>query len=282
LKPVFTPKNIVDLFKRNIALFDSSNDIKSLIGSMIAVEMISNPEICVENVTRRIEWIAKRIENKVKTKNEQALLAHLTLELYGDEEIKPYLKLVAIENYNDPKSNHIGYVANGGIGFPSLLALVYVAVAKRLGINAYGMALPGWFYIGIKSGNKILYINPGDGMETTTEEIKAKVKVNVGEVLINLEPISNKYWITRILQNALRIYVDNKQAEYTTMILELEYLLWPEEYHLIRDLGLICARSEKLKPHSHSILKEYIELINEKGIKDERSGDIVEMIEILK
>jgi regulator of sirC expression with transglutaminase-like and TPR domain len=57
-----------------------------------------------------------------------------------------------------------------------------------------------------------------------------------------LRPASNRHWLTRVLQNLLNVFGSAGHYADVAAVLEMEMLLWPEQSHLQRDLGLVLAR----------------------------------------
>src|SRR4029434_9790249 len=58
-----------------------------------------------------------------------------------------------------------------------------------------------------------------------------------------LRPASNRHWLTRMLQNLLNVFGSTGHYNDVAAVLEMEMLLWPEQNHLQRDLGLVPARA---------------------------------------
>ena len=57
-----------------------------------------------------------------------------------------------------------------------------------------------------------------------------------------LRPVTHRHWITRLIQNLLQSYTASGRYVDVAAMLELELLLWPDQCHLQRDLGLVLAR----------------------------------------
>ena len=65
-----------------------------------------------------------------------------------------------------------------------------------------------------------------------------------------LRPASNRHWLTRMLQNLLNVFGSAGRYNDVAAVLEMEMLLWPEQSHLQRDLGLVLARCGLPSPAS--------------------------------
>ncbi|HVV86445.1 MAG TPA: transglutaminase-like domain-containing protein [Kofleriaceae bacterium] len=63
------------------------------------------------------------------------------LDLHGDE-----------DDYDDPRNSFLPEVLERRRGLPILLSLVYLEVARRAGVPMFGIALPGHFVVGYRTG----------------------------------------------------------------------------------------------------------------------------------
>jgi len=92
------------------------------------------------------------------------------------------------------------------------------------------------------------------GRELSTDEAHDKLQEMFGEEVEwspeLLGAASNRHWLTRILQNLLNVYGSNNHFADVAAVLEMEMLLWPEQSHLQRDLGLVLARCGLSEPAS--------------------------------
>jgi len=91
-----------------------------------------------------------------------------------------------------------------------------------------------------------------------------------------LRPASNRHWLTRILQNLLNVFGAAGDYSDVAAVLEMEMLLWPEQSHLQRDLGLVLARCGLSQPAS-AWLDRYL-----KANPDDPQGrQIKELLQVL-
>jgi regulator of sirC expression with transglutaminase-like and TPR domain len=140
-------------------------------------------------------------------------------------------------------------------GLPITLSLIYKLVAERLGVRAFGIGLPGHFLIGVESGGPTMLIDAFDsGRMLTVDEAHARLRETFGQEVEwseeLLRPASNRHWLTRILQNLLNVFGSRNRYCDVAAVLEMEMLLWPDQHHLQRDLGLVLARCGMVQPAS--------------------------------
>ena len=126
-----------------------------------------------------------------------------------------------------------------------------------------------------------MLIDPFDrGRAVTSDEAHERMRQTLGEEIEwseqLLEPVSNLYWLTRILQNLMHIYGANRQYQDVAAMLEMEMVLWPNQTHLQRDLALVLARIGLSQPAS-MWLNHYLQT----NPDDPQKGDLVQLLEVL-
>ncbi len=131
-------------------------------------------------------------------------------------------------------------------GLPITLALVYKLVAGRLGLDAWGVGLPGHFVAGLDIGGRTM-VDCYDGGRLlddrdAMERVAACAGPETGFDEDMLRPVTHRHWVTRLIQNLLQTFTADGRHEDVAAMLELELLLWPDQPHLCRDLGLVLAR----------------------------------------
>lgn len=193
---------------------------------------------------------AQCIRQRVQGSQPQAVIAHLhdylfdELQLTGDT-----------QTYYSPANSYLPHVLKTKHGLPISLALIYKVVAEQVGIACWGVALPGHFLAGIDFDGAPMLIDPfASGRMLTPDEARDRVQTMFGaEVEWNdelLQPASVRHWLTRMLQNLLNIFGSEGRYHDVAAMLEMEMLLWPQQYRLQRDLALVLARLGMSRPAS--------------------------------
>ncbi|MEL7238517.1 MAG: tetratricopeptide repeat protein, partial [Planctomycetota bacterium] len=84
------------------------------------------------------------------------------------------------------------------------------------------------------------------GRTLDREDAEDRVKACCGEEADfredMLRPVTHRHWVTRLIQNLLQTYTTAGQYSDVAAMLEFELVLWPDQLHLERDLGLVLAR----------------------------------------
>jgi regulator of sirC expression with transglutaminase-like and TPR domain len=155
-------------------------------------------------------------------------------------------------DYYDPGNSLLPGVLEKRRGLPIALAMVYKLVAGRLGLKCWGVGMPGHFVAGVECHGPVL-VDCFDGgrllnRTDAADRVAACCGPEAGFSDDMLRPVTHRHWITRLIQNLLQTYTASGRHADVAAMLELEILLWPDQLHLRRDLGLVLARLGQTRP----------------------------------
>ena len=97
------------------------------------------------------------------------------------------------------------------MGIPITLSLIYIEVARRLGLDVRGIGLPGHFITALYHAAGKIYIDPFNrGEIRTVDDCLEIVRANKGKTVTPdlqwLQPIGRKELLARMLRNLKLIY----------------------------------------------------------------------------
>lgn len=228
----------------------SINSPDALLNGAIAIAVHQMDNVDPASVDAMLQQHADTVRSRVRGNQPQALLAHLHEYLFTELGFAGN-----IEDYYNPYNSYLPAVIATKRGLPITLSMIYKIVAERLGLRAWGVGLPGHFLVGVECGGTEMLVDTfAGGRIITPDEAHARLKETFGpEVEWSeelLRPASNRHWLTRMLQNLLNVFGSKNQYPDVAAVLEMEMLLWPEQSHLQRDLGLVLARCGLSQPAS--------------------------------
>ncbi len=189
----------------------------------------------------------------------EALAAHLAgnLGFDGDQ-----------EHYHNPRNGLLTAVLDRKRGLPIALAIVYISVARRAGIAAFGINTPGHFLVGIASGRRSgpgashpIVVDPFHGgallSEAQVVERVRAVTAGAGHVSPSmLRPAPSPVVVRRLLDNLTRDFLAQGDVEDALWRVELKLLLpgsSPRDLltagELLVQLGRYRAAAEVLEDH---------------------------------
>jgi len=129
-------------------------------------------------------------------------------------------------NYYDPDNSFLNRVLEKKTGIPITLSCVYLFLAKRLELPAYGVGLPGHFIIGHKTSPGIIYLDPFNRGRILTRQDCIEVVRQRGMSFQEafLAPTPHHQILTRMIANLVNVYTEQRQperAQWLTQILAL-------------------------------------------------------------
>jgi len=245
--PLCATPRAYNLLARQIPSINSSD---ALLQGALAIAMHQMEDVDVAAVEAQLQSYADIIRGRVRGSQPQALLAHLHELLFEEENFRGN-----VDDYYNPSNSFLPAVLETKRGLPITLSLLYKIVGERIGLRVWGIGLPGHFLVGVDMDGSPMMIDPfAEGRELSHEEAQEKLEEMFGsEVEWSpdlLHAASNRHWLTRILQNLLNVYGSTNHYADVAAVLEMEMLLWPEQNHLQRDLGLVLARCGLSQPAS--------------------------------
>ncbi len=116
------------------------------------------------------------------------------------------------EAYYDPKNSFLNEVLERKMGIPITLSVLYIEVARRVGLALQGVNFPGHFLVKHESADGEIVIDPFHaGAIKTAEDLTATLRdlygTNVALKPEFLEPASKKQILKRMLGNLKAIYL---------------------------------------------------------------------------
>jgi hypothetical protein len=151
------------------------------------------------------------------------------------------------EDYYDPRNSFLHEVIDRRVGIPITLSVLYIEVARRLGVTMHGVGFPGHFLVRYDGDGGTLVIDPfhrGISLDTASlEELlhrgagaEAKLEAT------HLQPATKKQILTRMLTNLAGIYGRNGDMGRSIEILERLRLLDPENEKIEREVERLRKR----------------------------------------
>jgi regulator of sirC expression with transglutaminase-like and TPR domain len=271
--PICCTPAAFSLLSRQLTDLDSP---AALLRGAIAVANHQLDEVNVSEIEATIDRYAQTIRSRVHGSQEQAIVAHLHDYLFEELGYRGN-----VEDYYNPLNSCLPVVLETKRGLPIVLSLIYVQVAQRLGLNAWGVGLPGHFLAAVQLADGVMLVDPFDsGRMVSIEESHERLKVLLGpeQEWSNefIEPVSNRQWLTRMVQNLLMIFTQSSRFADAAAMLEMEILLWPDQSMLERDLALVLARCGLSSP-ALKLLNEYIET----NPDDPQRPQLQQLVEVL-
>jgi regulator of sirC expression with transglutaminase-like and TPR domain len=227
-------------FQRIAALPDARIDLAE--GALwIAAE--EYPELDVPGQLARLAELASAASQRVRgARTTRERVVQLNAFLFQERGFTGHR-----QDYYDERNSFLNDVLERRTGIPITLAIVYVSIAERLGLQARGVGFPGHFLVRIDDGEAIL-IDPFAGSLVTRAECEARLRAAAGaEVPFDprlLDATPARQILARVLRNLKQIWLAREDWPRALACAERILVLAPDAPLELRDRGLLFARLE--------------------------------------
>lgn len=249
---------------------------EGLLAAAVAVAMHALPDVEVAESEIELSKLAAAAALHIKSAGDQAKMAYLHQALFDDYGFRGNG-----QDYYNPRNSYLPCVLKSRRGLPIMLSMIYKLVAGRLGLRSWGVGLPGHFVAGVDCHGPALVdcfhggrlLDRNNAMELVHETAGPDAEFDESM----LRPVTHRHWVTRLIQNLLQIH--SAAGNYTDVaaMLEFELLLWPDQLHLQRDLGLVLARVGQPRPAAMWLDKYLVQRPD-----DPQRSDIEELLNVLR
>jgi regulator of sirC expression with transglutaminase-like and TPR domain len=161
------------------------------------------------------------------------------------------------EAYYDPRNSYHNEVMDRRTGIPITLAVLYIALGRRIGLPLEGVSFPGHFLVRLRLRGGMLVLDPFDGgaplgVDDLRERLRRVVPkgltegVPVHELPLEqfLEPATPRQILARVLRNLKAIYREADKPEQLLAVLNRMLVVAPGASGELRDRGVLYQRME--------------------------------------
>ncbi len=166
------------------------------------------------------------------------------------------------DDYTDPRNSYLNEVISRGLGLPISLSVIFIEVAGRIGLQAYGIGLPGHFIVGVRVNGSRQMLDPfNGGVAVTLEEVGQLVQTISGYTgpfqSEWLSPMPPGAILARMLLNLRGAYIQREDWPTTLAVVGHLRTLQPAAAEHVRDAGLLHFRNGELRQAAH-LLEQYL------------------------
>jgi regulator of sirC expression with transglutaminase-like and TPR domain len=197
------------------------------------------PDLDVTHYLGRLDSLAESVALRMaETRSDEERVATLNRHLFVDHGFAGNQ-----EQYEDPRNSFLNDVLDRGRGIPITLSIVYVEVARRLGLPVEGVGFPGHFLAKYEGASPIV-IDPFFGRVLSEPQCAARLRAVMGhdaewDSRVHLRPATPREILVRLLTNLKLLYVRREDYGRTLAASERILLITPDAPHELRDRGLL-------------------------------------------
>lgn len=151
------------------------------------------------------------------------------------------------DDYYDPRNSFLDQVLERRRGIPISLSLLYLEVARQVGIRAFGVGFPGHFLVRVGEGGSTLVLDPfAGGMSLDEGELDRRLAEVYGTGVLRvranpaiLRAATSREILVRLLANLKAIYTGKGDLQHALVAADAILTLTPDSADDLRDRGLM-------------------------------------------
>jgi regulator of sirC expression with transglutaminase-like and TPR domain len=240
----------LEAFAQLLAREESHIDIAQ---ACLMIAQDAYPALAVEPYLGELERMALRLRGQVaKTSAAEERVMALNQFLFEELGYRGNT-----ESYYDPRNSYLNEVMDRRTGIPITLAVLYMAVGRRIGLPLDGVSFPGHFLVRLRLRGGMLVLDPFDGGAPLSEnDLRQRLErvipkgaaenLPVAELPLDqfLEPATPRQILARVLRNLKGIYREADEPQRLLDVLNRMLVVAPEASGELRDRGLVYQRLE--------------------------------------
>ncbi len=205
------------------------------------------PALDLETVRAVLDELGLRAVERLAGESEDAArVERLNRFLFGEE------GFAGASEYYDPRNSYLSDVLARRCGIPITLAIVYMAVARRAGLDARGISFPGHFLVRCAGPHEQI-VDAFHGRTITLGECETRLANVLGPGAqlrreLHLRDASAREILVRMLSNLQRIFASSGDVERLLACCDRIVLLTPSESTALRDRALVYQQLGWLAP----------------------------------
>ena len=260
-----------DARMRFVALVARDDASIDLAQACFLISAEANPTLDVASYQDKLTGIADAVRPQIQANvSAEEKVAILARHLFENAKFRGNQS-----DFYDPRNSYLDCVLDRGIGIPITLSIVWISVAQRLEIPAYGVGFPGHFLVGVpgtKAGDSPIYVDPFSGTLLAPDDCRERLRdMSGGDIRFEpgmLEPTSHREILARVLRNLKQIHSQVKEFRQAIACIDRILILQPDQSTELRDRGLMhreleCWTSARedlelfvaLAPHAPGVLE---------------------------
>lgn len=216
------------------------------------------PDLEPQRYLDQLDTLAARVRDQAgPTTEPEALVRALHIHLFD------HLGFTGNpSDYYSPDNSYLNRVLETRVGMPIALSVVYLEVARRLGVACQGIGLPGHFVVGLEASG--LYLDPFHGGQLLSAgDCRRLVQDMFGPSVPwreeFLAPYTKRDILFRMLNNLKQVFLGTREYRRAVTVLEQMSLISPAAPSLHKELGWCHLRLEQLQLALEH-LERYLEL----------------------
>ena len=234
-----------DLYVAFREAIDCPEDQIDLGRAALAIAAQEYPDLKIDDYLSQLDELGQAVELRIgDEKNPYRVIAALNTVLFKELDFQGNRS-----EYYDPKNSFLNDVMTRKKGIPISLSVIYMEVARRVGLSLAGVGFPGHFLVKYDDGDVEILIDVFNGGEIRAQEDLERMLQQLyrGQVSYQsgfVAALGKRDILRRMLNNLKWIYLERGEPLKTLSVLDQLVILDPSSANEIRDRGLLYITLE--------------------------------------
>ncbi|RVU46635.1 transglutaminase [Rubrivivax rivuli] len=225
----------------------ADDDSLPLLEAAIAVAQDEMPGLDVQAALAEVDTLAERLCRRVPADAAPLQRLRLLNQYFFHE-----LGFAGnVNDYHDPRNSLLPEVLRTRRGIPLTLALLYIEIARPLGLAVQGVSFPGHFLVKLAVAGGEVVIDPFTGQSLTRQALEERLlpfrrapEMGLGAPTLAawLQAASAREMLARLLRNLREIHRQAGDLPRWLAVQRRLVLVLPSAWSEYQDLALVLAR----------------------------------------
>ncbi len=211
----------------------------------LAIAAQEYPELKIDDCLSQLDRLGQAVELRIgDERNPYRVIAALNTVLFKEQGFQGNRS-----EYYDPKNSFLNDVIIRKKGIPISLSVIYMEVARRVGLSLAGVGFPGHFLVKYQDGDIEILIDVFNDGEIRAREDLDRMLQQLYRGQVSYQPgfvaaLGKRDILRRMLNNLKWIYLEKGEPLKTLSVLDQLVILDPGSASEIRDRGLLYITLE--------------------------------------
>ena len=220
-------------------------------------QILEYPDLDISEYIKKIENIGRALKLSINHNDNSTF----RISMLNEHVFKHHGFHGDIDDYYNPKNNFLNAVLDKKSGIPITLSIIYVEVAKYIGLDLRIAGFPS--HIVVKNAEEMVLDPFNDGKLLSIDDLNDILFQNYGDAVKFspdfLNEIESEKILIRITRNLKNSYVQSYNYDMAMRCINMTLALEPISSEEIRDKGIL---EERLLNHDQALtcLNQYLEI----------------------
>jgi regulator of sirC expression with transglutaminase-like and TPR domain len=165
------------------------------------------------------------------------------------------------EDYYHPLNGHLHALLERRLGMPIILAILFIEVARRVGLEVHGVGAPGHFFVKYEGATDDHFLDPfSAGAEVPVDSLRERIREALTESTMSpealLDSVTKRQILSRVLTNLKGCYARRQDLEGALGAVNYTLAMTPWALDAIRDRGFLLYALQRYDESLQS-LRQY-------------------------